>query len=324
MVNCLVIGYGSIGSRHVRLLRGLGHKVTVVSERRIDFAPAERTLAAALTEPAPDGSAPSSSAPSSSAPSSSAPGYVVIANETARHEATLRELADCAFKGTVLVEKPLFHDSRPLPDHDFDAVFVGYNLRFLEVLQVLRRRLAEEKILSVQATVGQYLPDWRPGTDYRRSASASAQRGGGALRDLSHELDLLNWLFGPWQRLAALGGRFSPLEIDSDDQWALLLSLERCPLATLHLNYLDRAGRRQLVVNTENHTYSADLLAGSLTCDDRTEFFATERDATYIAQHRAALAGDSTTLCRSEEGLAVVEMITAAERAVQKGCWVEA
>ena len=35
--------------------------------------------------------------------------------------------------------------------------------------------------LTLRAEVGQYLPDWRPGTDYRTGVSASRDQGGGAL-----------------------------------------------------------------------------------------------------------------------------------------------
>ena len=66
------------------------------------------------------------------------------------------------------------------------------------------------------------------------------------LRDLSHELDLIQWLFGRWTRLTALGGRRGELEIDADDTWAVLLELDSGAIATLHLNYLDRPGRRRV------------------------------------------------------------------------------
>ncbi len=317
MADCLVVGHGSIGARHARLLAELGHRVAVVSGRASPGraspgaapGPVYRSLAAALTAGSPD--------------------YVVIANETAGHRSVLAALAECGFAGTVLAEKPLFARPRPLPDNRFRALFVGYNLRFHPLIQELRRRIsaarsAGEQILAVEAYAGQYLPDWRPGRDVRRTASASAARGGGALRDLSHELDLLLWLFGPWQRLAALGGRFGTLDIDSDDAWALVLRLEGCPLATLQLNYFDRPGRRRLVVHSERHTYLADLTAGTLTCDGQSENFTAERDATYREEHRAALAGDDRWLCGAGQGLAVVGMIEAVERAARDGAWVAA
>lgn len=304
MANCLVIGYGSIGSRHARLLSESGHAVAVLSRREIAFEPSFRRLERALRKQRPD--------------------YVIIANDTASHLATLDRLQEHGFRGIVLVEKPLCHGPWPARAYDFRAVFVGYNLRFLTILQALRGYLAEEEVLSVAAYVGQYLPDWRPDSDYRSSSSASAQRGGGVLRDLSHELDLLLWLFGPWLRLAATGGRQGPLEIDSDDQWAVLIRLRRCPLASLQLNYLDRVGRRQLIVNTTRHSYFADLIAGTLTRDDGAETYATDRDSTYLAQHRAALARDPTWICSLQEGAAVATMIEAIERAGASNGWVEA
>lgn len=300
----LIVGYGSIGARHERLLRLLDQETALVTAQTTSGSPAYDDLGKALA--------------------AEAPSYVVIANDTARHHDSLAELAAGGYTGTVLIEKPLFDRVRALPGHGFAACYVGYNLRFHPVIQALARHLADEPVISVQAYVGQHLPDWHPDRDYRASSSASKARGGGALRDLSHELDLLTWLFGPWRRLAAVGGRYGSLEIDSDDSWSLLVELDRCPAATLQLNYLDRVGRRRLLVNTAAHSYEADLVAGTLTRDTDVERFENGRDATYLAEHRAALAGDGTTLCSLEEGLAVVAMIEAVERAARDGRWVAA
>ena len=299
---CLVVGYGSIGARHARLLRALGRPTAVVSARPVDFAPRYSDLAAALE--------------------AGQPGYVVVSNDTARHHQTLADLAALGFEGRVLVEKPLFERPRPTPQNRFRALYVGYNLRFHPVVRRLAESLDGGPALSVQATVGQHLAGWRPGRDYRATASASAARGGGVLRDLSHELDLLFWLFGPWRRLAALGGGLSGLEIDSDDTWALLLELEGCPAATLHLSYLERPGRRELTVVNEERSYHADIRAGRLRVNGETESLAAEADDSYLAQHRAVLEDDGAGVCTLEEGLAVVAAIEAAERAAREKCWV--
>jgi predicted dehydrogenase len=157
----------------------MGCATAIVSRRAHDLTeqPAYTTLADALAAHGPD--------------------YVVVADETARHHETLSALTALCFRGRVLVEKPLFAAPAALPDHGFAALGVGYNLRFHPAVQALRRALDNRPALTVNASVGQYLPDWRPGTDYRLSYSADAARGGGVLRDLSHELDLLIWQFGP-------------------------------------------------------------------------------------------------------------------------------
>jgi predicted dehydrogenase len=298
----LVVGMGSIGQRHARLLRDLGLTVAVVSRREQVGERCYASLESALAR--------------------ETPGYVVIANETAAHGPSLVALAGTGFTGTVLVEKPLFDAPMPLPANRFSALYVGYNLRFHPVLREIARLLAADPAISAQVYVGQYLPDWRPGRDYRSTASASRDAGGGVLRDLSHELDYMTWLFGPCRRVAALGGRFAALDIDSDDVQALLLAFERCPVATAQLNYLDRAGAREIVINTATRTIRADLLRGILRVGDEERRFPLERDATYLAQHRSVLGNDRALLCTGEEGAAVMALIAAAERSAGGACWV--
>ncbi len=304
MTRAIVVGYGSIGQRHVRLLQQLGCEVAVVSRRAVDHAPNFPTIAAALAASAAD--------------------YAVIANETSEHAAAVAELRAAGFSGRLLVEKPLGAVSPAIAADGFALAAVGYNLRFHPVMAALAQSLAGEQLISMQVYCGQYLPDWRPGTDYQQSYSADPARGGGVLRDLSHELDYALWLGGPWRRVAALGGRLGPLHIQSDDCWGLLMELQRCPLVTVQINYLDRPGRRQVVVNTAAHTYVADLVRGILVRDGSEQPFKIERDDTYLAQHRAVLAGDTSQLCDFKQGESVMRLIDAAERALRDGAWIAA
>lgn len=305
MLTALVIGYGSIGARHVRILNELGMAVSVVSKHLELGDSGFPTIENAL-----DGRAAGFD-------------YVVVANETSRHMATLAALSKLGFTGAVLVEKPLAPCySPPFPAFQFQHLYVGYNLRFHPALQAIARHLKKERVLSVQAYAGQYLPDWRPGTDYTTSYSAHKEQGGGVLRDLSHELDYLTWLFGPWRRVTALGGRFGDLEIDSDDTWAILFEMERCPAVSLHLNYLDRTARREIVVVGAANTYKVDLAKGSLEVNGNSEVFPYERDMTYREQHKAVIGGRRDQLCGLNEGLAVIELIDAIESAAERREWI--
>lgn len=183
----------------------------------------------------------------------------------------------------------------------------------------MRRELA---IVSIEAYCGQYLPDWRPGADYRLGYAADQKCGGGVLRDLSHELDCLLELGGRWRRVVALGGHLSSRDINSDC-WSIPLEMERCPAASLQINYLGRPGRRQIVVKTR-HTYCADLIRNSLARDTEEEVFRLHRDDTYIAEHLAMLAGDGSQLCSLEEGLRVMQLIAAIESSAKKWVWIHA
>ena len=135
------------------------------------------------------------------------PGYVVISNRTGEHYGALTELVDCSYSGKVLIEKPVFRHSELPADTRTLQVAVGYNLRFDPVISELRKLLAGKRLLMVSISAGQHLNEWRPGTDYKKSYSASERQGGGVLRDLSHELDYCQWLFGKWSRVTALGGK---------------------------------------------------------------------------------------------------------------------
>jgi predicted dehydrogenase len=249
------------------------------------------------------------------------PDYAIIANETSAHSGIVEELAAAGFCGKLLIEKPL---GGIIPQRDFALCAVAYNLRFHPALAELARVLADETILAMQVYCGQHLPDWRPSNDYRMSYSADVTRGGGVLRDLSHELDYVLWLGGAWRRITAIGGRFSQLDINSDDCWALLLELERCCCATIQINYLDRPGRRQILVNTTAHTFAVDFSQGVLIRDGETHRFSVDRDDTYCAQHKAILAGDTSQLCGLGQGEAVMKLIAASEKAARERVWVSA
>ena len=303
-MKALVIGYGSIGRRHERLLKELFTSVAVVSRRNVDAGIVFSTIAEAVASFSPD--------------------YVVVASRTNEHHHDLVALARSGFKGVTLVEKPLFDDGATDINGYQGPIAVAYNLRFHPIIQRFKCLLETNRPYAVHAYVGQYLPDWRPGTDYRMSYSANKAEGGGVLRDLSHELDYLNWCLGGWIRLTALGGHISDLEIDSDDIYSVLFETERCPVVSVQINYLDTTLRREALALTDHGSIHIDLAGGALTFGGKTETFSVDPDETYIAEHRAALSGETDTLCSFDEGLAVSKMIAAAEHAAANGCWVEA
>lgn len=303
MTKALVVGYGSIGKRHERVLSQLGCKTSVVSRRRdIGHDHAYGSLERAVLDEEPD--------------------YVVIASRTGEHHADVSELSRLDFRGMVLAEKPLFASANQIPANKFVQFCVGYNLRFDSVVQQAMRQLVGRSLLSAQLYVGQYLPTWRPDSDYRFSYSASSEAGGGALLDLSHELDVLLRLGGRWLDVSARGGQLSSLEIDSDDVFGLLVGLDRCPVALVQLNYLDRVGRRYLHLNCDDATIEADLVSGVLWLDGEQIFSEEPKaDRTYQRMHKSMLEGNATALCSAEEGLEVVRLVDAARRAVADQCW---
>ncbi|MNP31805.1 hypothetical protein D3C76_1249490 [compost metagenome] len=90
----------------------------------------------------------------------------------------------------------------------------------------------------------------------------------------------------------------------------------------LQINYLDRLGRRELVVVTDTHTYKADLVKGIFQCDAKIQQINTERDFTYIEQHKAVLNSDYSSLCSFNEGVEIVDLVENIEQSAQTKRWI--
>ncbi|GMA61010.1 Gfo/Idh/MocA family oxidoreductase [Alicyclobacillus fastidiosus] len=301
-MNTLIIGYGSVGQRHSRILQSLDCHVSIVSRHAApSLLPTYRCEKDGLQAVNPD--------------------VVVVSNRTHEHFGTLCALREQGYKGVVLMEKPLFDGARTLPPEYLHNVFVAYNLRFHPVLNRLKSLVKQDRVVSTQVYVGQYLPIWRQG-DYRLCYSAKRQEGGGALRDLSHELDYVQWLFGKWRQVTALGGHCSNLEIDSDDVCGILMKTNQCPVLNIQMNYLDRLGRRQILVNTDAHTYVADLMHNTLQVDRDVKEYPCTPDLTYRKQLQALILGQYNELCSAKEALAIVDLIEEVEQCMQRRRWV--
>lgn len=200
------------------------------------------------------------------------PVAAIIAGPASTHVAVATILAKHGVD--LLIEKPVSTNEESVgeliavTEATGVVAMVGYSLRFLPGLQAARQAILSGKIgqvLSVRAAVGQYLPDWRPGTDYRESVSARAELGGGALLELSHEFDYLAWMFGFPDRIIACGGKFGPLEMNAENFVEILLHYDSPQrMISLHLDFLDRAGFRELRVIGETGTLCWNALDDSV------------------------------------------------------------
>ena len=299
--NVLIIGYGSIGQRHTKILTEIGVNVYIFSRRKIDFGTSFDSLEESIEKISYD--------------------YIVIANRTSEHFSTLAKLYKLNYKGVVLIEKPIFDTNLNFNYKNFEKILVGFNLRFYPVISELKKKIFNEKILSVNAYAGQYLPQWRPKIDYRISYSAS-KKGGGVLLDLSHEIDYLNWILGGITDVISSGGKFSDLEIESDDIYQMLFKTNRCNLVQLELNYIDKVLRRFIIVNTNRHSYKADLIASTLEVDGQITQFETDRNYSYKIQHERMLKKNYTVLCSYGEAIENMKILDSIKTSNYEKKWI--
>ncbi len=191
--------------------------------------------------------------------------YVFITNPTALHYETIRKCAPQA--RALFIEKPVFdgvgYDVRALAIPEHVQCYVACPLRYNRVLQYVKSNIPADEVISVRAISSSYLPDWRPGTDYRKTYSARAEMGGGVAIDLIHEWDYLTFLFGMPKGVSYIGGTFSKLDINSDDLAVYIAGYED-KVVELHLDYFGRSSERLLRLYTNDDVIDADILNGCI------------------------------------------------------------
>ncbi len=159
------------------------------------------------------------------------------------------------------IEKPVFDKM----DVDVDALikdnklyYVACPLRYTKILNRAKEILKDEKVCSARAISSSYLPEWRLGVDYRKTYSAHREQGGGVRIDLIHEWDYLSSLFGIPDDVSCISGKFSSLEIDSEDL-AIYIARYKDMTVELHLDYLGRYTQRYLEIFTNSVVYRFDI-----------------------------------------------------------------
>lgn len=255
----LVLGCGSIGSRHIGNLLALGAGEVLAFDPRQDRAEATRTkfgidtftdLNAALDRQ---------------------PLAVLVTAPTSLHVPLARQAAE---RGCHLfIEKPL-SDSWAGVDDLLAVVrerrlvtLVGCNMRFhpgLRTIKALVTGGAIGRVLAGRADAGQYLPDWHPWEDYRQGYSARRDLGGGIILDAIHEIDYVRWLLGPVAAVSCFAGKLSSLAINTEDTAALLLRFAGGAIGEVHLDYVQRVYSKTCHLIGEEGTIRWDFTAGEV------------------------------------------------------------
>jgi predicted dehydrogenase len=230
---------------------------------------------------------------------------VVIATDTARH------LDDWAVhhQKFCLIEKPIAPDPRPELERLVKATqgraFTACVLRFHSALTKFKSQVDAQAEPPKQVFIKchSYLPDWRPGRDYRELYSGRPGQGG-ALRELIHEIDYAGWIFGwPFSVCGNLG-RTGILELEDEDT-AVFISESTKTTCSFSLSLSNRSSNRSATAHFPHADVEVDLMAA--TSEDR--------DAMYIRQLEAfirAIKGqDSAPLATAEEGLKALQVCQA-------------
>lgn len=315
MTHFVIVGLGSIGRRHARNLSAFAPdaRITVVRHRggEDDLC---RELGARVVTTIDDVEGDVDLA--------------VLATPSANHMDALPRLIESGWP--LLVEKPVVADRREcdvvrslLATAPTAVRVAGFNMRHLPSLGRMHELVASGELGTIARAsfiAGQWLPDWRPGTDYRTCYSADVRRGGGVELDLSHEFDIARWLFGDLSVEFARSGTFSDLEIHSSDTAVAVLAPVggTSPLVTVALDYVARRRVRwyEVVGDRGRVEWSIDGRLDLSTADGTRSIAAGPADFDVASTYqtmidgvlRAVRSADDSATQSLEDGLASTQL----------------
>jgi predicted dehydrogenase len=324
----IIVGCGSIGTRHLENIQTLGGMLVSVVETDAERARVIREKYAV----------PVFSSLEEWESSGDECDAAVICSPSSEHaEHALR----FAGRGSHLfIEKPAGTDLSSIAELERVVreknliTFVGYNMRFYPLFVKLKKLLDQRiigKIYAIRGSFGYHLPLWRPNIDYRKTYSARRVQGGGILFD-SHEFDYLSWFGGDIRRIFCQAKRIGDLDIDVEDIADVVVEFASGAVGSLELDYLRRSYDR---------SFECIGSAGSLRWEDSESYKGTlvmrvdgqdeviymepegyDRAQTYLDETRHFLecvAVRRQTACPLESGTSTLSYILAAKRSSETG-----
>jgi predicted dehydrogenase len=194
------------------------------------------------------------------------PDIAFITNPTSLHIDTAIRCAELGMH--LFIEKPLSHNLAGIDRLESICrrnrltCYTAYCLRFHPVIKKMRFLARGKKIYHARVVCSSYLPDWRPGQDYRKGYSVFRAKGGGALLDLSHEFDYIQYILGIIKKIEGITGRASALTRDACDFADALLTMGSGAHVNIHVNFFSRINERSVRIDFDGGSIRGDLLKG--------------------------------------------------------------
>ncbi len=232
MKKILIVGFGSIGKRHMRNILSKKNIEVIICSKRNDLKFKEKnikvvkTIDKAIFEK---------------------PDIAFVTNETSYHVKIANKLTKAGID--LFIEKPLSASTNGLQELKRNIkkrrliTLVGCDHRFHPCLKKIKELIDKNRlgrIYSVQVESSSLLSDWHPYEDYRKGYSAQNKLGGGIATTMTHELDFLQWFFGDVKEIFSITKKVSDLEITADDISAMTMIFKNGVIGELHLDYFAR------------------------------------------------------------------------------------
>ena len=291
--NALIIGYGSIGKRHYKILKKLNYFKTIFIFSKKYLSNKNKKIYVNSIKDLKHKNIK----------------YIVIASRTEDHLFFIEEIERNFKNLNVLVEKPLFekyYNINPKKNN----YFVGYNLRYHPIVLYLKKIIKNKKIIFFDIKCISYLPVWRNNLNYIHSNSAGY--GGGALLELSHELDYAQYIFGNIKKIYFnLVNKISNIQIKKDDNVILYGKSSKANFS-INLNFFSHSKERKITIHMKKLTIISDLIKNQILFFKNHKItkkinFKIKDNQTYIMQHKNTLLGKNN--CNFKDNLKLMKLI---------------
>jgi predicted dehydrogenase len=258
----LVCGVGSIGLRHLKNLRALGYsdiilyrtgKSTINDESgALTGLQSFNNLELALNHN---------------------PDVCIISNPSSLHIDTAIK---CAKAGCHLfIEKPLsdslhgLDELNKIVEESNLITLITYQFRYHPHIRLLKNIVGSRDDrfgypIYASAEWSEYLPDWHPWEDYRKSYSARKDLGGGVFLTQVHPINYLSFLFGPIREFTFRQFCSGSLGIEVDDSADSLISFNSGMIGHVHVDYIQKPRVHKLKVVMSDGRFEWDCHANSL------------------------------------------------------------
>ena len=294
MYKILIIGLGSIGQRHCRILKKINKKFVIKSISQNKIRNIENIQQRDVKKFKPN--------------------YIIISNHTSKHLKYLNFINNELKNVKILVEKPLFHKMFKFKEKNNNKIFVGYNLRFHPIIDKIKSIISKEDLYFSSLSCYSYLPKWRKNISYDNSNSAKKKYGGGVLLELSHEIDLINYLFNIKKIHSFFNSKISNLKIDTDDILNLNVFCKKVKFCNLNINFFDNLNQRMIRIVGNNFSLEGDLLKNSLIIIKKKNLkikkINFKKTNTYENLHRSILKNKLNNICNLSQGLLILKLIS--------------
>ena len=237
----LICGSGSIAQRHAKNLIKLGYKNLIFFKENKTFIPQlvkkfkiYYNIDKALQNK---------------------PKVTFICNATSKH--LKYALMSAKAKSHIFVEKPLsnkihkLYDLKKILKKNKIRLMVGYMMRFHPLILRIKNLLKKNylgKIFYIRSSWSEYLPDWHPKENYKKSYAASNKLGGGSTFTLSHEIDLVKLLLGEIKRIHTYKSYKSKLNIQAEFSTNHQIEFKNGAVAQIHLDFMQKPPERKLEI----------------------------------------------------------------------------